>query len=61
MYCEEGLLHPPCWMVHRGDRRSLCPDSVSDIEQKEGSGGPPPVASQSPGVCGQYLTSYVSL
>ena len=44
-----------------GDRRFLYPDIVPDIAQKEGSGGPPPVASQSHCVCSQYLTSYVSL
>ena len=39
----------------------MYPDIVPDIAQKEGSGGPRPVASQSHSVGGQYLTSYMSL
>ena len=49
----------PSWGC--GDKRSLYPDIVPDIAQKDGPGGPQPVASQSHGVGGQYLTYYVSL
>ena len=48
-------------MIQRGDRHSLCLDSVPDIAQKEDSGGPLPVASWSHCEGGQYLTSYVSM
>ena len=33
-------LHFPRWMIQRGDRHSLCLDSVPDIAQREDSGGP---------------------
>ena len=49
---EDCLLHFPSWLIHLGgDRRFLYPDTVLDIAQKEGSGGPRPVASQAHCVC----------
>ena len=42
-------------------KRYLYPDNIPNIMQKEGSGGPRPVASQFHCLGGQYLTSYVSL
>ena len=53
-YC---LFHFPRWMIHR----SLCPDNVPDIAQRQVSRGPRPVAYWSHCEVGQYLTSYVSL
>ena len=58
---EDCLLHFPWWKIHLGDvvtKHSLFPGIVPDIAQKEGSGGPRPVASWSHCVYGQYLTSY---
>ena len=59
-YC---LIHFPWWMIHLGDvvTNVLCIQTLPDITQKEGSGGLWPVASQSHCVCGQYLTSCVTL
>ena len=51
-------------MIHLGDVMTdvlMYPDTVPDIAQKEGSGGPRPVASQSHCEDGHYLTSYVRL
>ena len=46
------LVEGPSWLC--GDKHSLYPGIVPDIAQKEGSGGPRPVASWSHCVCGQY-------
>ena len=59
MFGEDCLLHFPWWKIHLGN--VVYPGIVPDIAQKEGSGGPRPVASQSHCAGGQYLTSYVSL
>ena len=44
---EDYFLHFPWWKIHLGDvvTHALYPGIVSDIAQKEGSGGPQPVAS----------------
>ena len=39
MSSEECLLHFPRWMIHRGDRHSLCLSNVQDIAQREDLGG----------------------
>ena len=48
-------------MIQRGDIRSLCPDNVPAIAQREGAGGSRPVASWSHYEGGQLLISYVNL
>ena len=50
------LVDNPSWRC--GDRRSMYPDTVPDISQKEDSDGPRPVVFQSQCEGGQYLTSY---
>ena len=61
MFGKDCLIHFLWWMIHLGDKCYLYPDNISDIAQKEGSGGPRPVPSQSYWVGGQYLSSHVGL
>ena len=58
---EDCLLHFSRWVIHLGDVMIDVLRTLPDIAQKEGSGGPQPVSSQSHCEGGQYLASYVSL